>query len=141
MTMYMRMIWMVLLLYSFCGCSDKRRDNGEQLGYELRLGAEKLKRSQDTELIMEYHPLTGIQQVYYVDFQPSSNPIKKPNPGGSVPMYGKGYVSVSGKRGGSTTSHQLYVHVNEHFTVYKTNEATFITLRKAGERIDVVDVR
>jgi hypothetical protein len=98
-------------------------DNGEHMGYVLREGAEKLKRSNNTELVVEYQPMTGIQQEYYVKFNACS------------------FVTVGGERGGSTTYHRRWVFVSDDLTVYKTNEATFITLRKNGERIDVVEVR
>jgi hypothetical protein len=113
-----------LALSTLWNCSLSRGfDNGEHMGYVLREGAEKLKRSNNTELVIEYQPMTGIQQEYYVKFNAGS------------------FVTVGGERCGSTMYHRNWVFVSDDFTVYKTNEATFITLRKNGERIDVVEVR
>lgn len=82
-------------------------DNGAHMGRVLRDGANQLRRSGDTELVVEYQPMTGIEQEYYVDFRASSNPTGAPLPGKSYGSYGKGYVSVGGERPGSTTYHQL----------------------------------
>jgi hypothetical protein len=67
--------------------------------------------------------LTGIRQSYDVEFVPDS------------------VILVTGKNGGTTTYHLNYVHVGQRFDLKKTNEATFVTLRKVDGRIDVVDVR
>ncbi|MDA1232640.1 MAG: hypothetical protein O2856_17860, partial [Planctomycetota bacterium] len=64
-------------------------DNGEHMGHVLREGAEKLSRSGDTELVVEYQPMTGIQQEYSVRFIASTNPSVAPRPGTSFRSYGK----------------------------------------------------
>ena len=116
-------------------------DNGEHMGHVLRKGAEQLRRSNETELVLEYQPMTGIQQEYSVKFRASTNPTGRPFPGTTFVSYGREAVFVGGQRYGSTTSHQLWVYVTDDFAIDKKNEATFITLRRNGDRIDVVKVR
>jgi hypothetical protein len=111
-----------LFCAGLCGC-DWLEDNGVHMGYCLKAGARELAHSTNTELVVRYEPLDGIDQVYDVEFNPDS------------------VLLIGGKREGTTTYHLNYVHVGRRFALMKTNEATFVTLRKAGDRIDVVDVR
>jgi hypothetical protein len=104
------------------GC-DWLEDNGTHMAECLKAGAKKLSRSNDTELIVRYEPLDGTNQIYDVEFNPDS------------------VLLIGGKREGTTTYHLNYVHVGQRFALMKTNEATFVTLRKVDGRIDVVDVR
>jgi hypothetical protein len=112
----------VLACAAFSGC-DQFSDNGVHMAECLKDGAQKLAKSNETELVIRYEPLTGTNQVYAVEF--CSNSL----------------VLVTGKNEGSSTYHLNYVHVGRDFRLTKTNAATFVTLRKVGGRIDVVDVR
>jgi hypothetical protein len=110
-------------LLAFCGCS-LLEDNGTHLAYALEKGAKRLKNRPDgSELVVRYEPLTGINQSYGVSFRASF-----------------GSLSVGGKNGGSTTYHQRFLHVPREFSVNKSNAATFLTLRKKGDRIELVEV-
>jgi hypothetical protein len=62
------------------------------------------------------------------------------SPGTEAP-YGAASLSVGGKNGGSTTYHQRFVYVAREFFVNKSNAVTFLTLRKKGSRIELVDVQ
>ena len=118
-------------LLAFCGCS-LLEDNGTHLAYALEKGAKRLKNKPDgSELVVRYEPLTGINQSYGVSFRAS--------PETEAP-YGAASLSVGGKNGGSTTYHQRFVYVTKEFVVNKSNAATFLTLRKNGNRIELVDV-
>ena len=111
-----------LICAALCGC-DQLSDNGVHMAYCLKDGANKLARSNATELEFCYEPLSGTNQVYNVEFCPNS------------------VVLVTGTNGGTSTYHLNYVHVGTHFYLTKTNAATFVTLKKVDGRIDVVAVR
>jgi len=118
----LKLFLLLLACAALCGC-DAFQDNGVHMAYCLRDGAKALERSKDSELVVRYEPLTGIQQSYNVEFVPDS------------------LVLVTGRNGGSSTYHLNYVHVGQRFDLNKTNEATFVTLRKVDGKIEVVDVR
>jgi len=112
----------VLACAGLCGCSWFD-DNGVHMAFCLKDGARELARSTNAELTVRYEPLSGTNQIYYVEFSPDN------------------LLEVTGTNGGSTTYHLNYVHVGKRFDLMKTNAATFVTLRKVDVRIDVVDVR
>ena len=116
-----RLFLAVLTCAGLCGC-EWLEDNGVHMAYCLKDGAQKLAKSGDRELVVRYEPLGGVNQIYDVQFCPDS------------------VVLVTGTNGGTSTYHLNYVHVGLAFYLTKTNEATFVTLRKVGGRIDVVDV-
>jgi hypothetical protein len=118
----MKLFLLLLACAGLCGC-DALEDNGVHMAMCLKDGAKKLEHSNDTELVIRYEPLTGIRQSYDVEFVPDS------------------LILVTGTNGGTSTYHLNYVHVGQRFDLKKTNEATFVTLRKVDGRIDVVDVR
>ena len=121
----------VVALLGICGCS-LLEDNGTHLAYALEKGAKGLKSKPDgTEVVVRYEPLTGIKQSYGVSFRAS--------PETEAP-YGAASLTVGGKNGGSTTYHQRFVYVTKEFSVSISNAATFLTLRKNGNRIELVDV-
>ncbi len=118
-------------LLAFCGCSVLE-DNGTHLAYALEKGAKRLKSKPDgTEFVVRYEPLTGINQSYGVSLRASPDTDRP---------YGAASLSVGGKNGGSTTYHQRFVYVTRDFSVSKSHAATFLTLRKNGSRIELVDV-
>ena len=123
-----------IVLLGLCGCSD----NGVHLGMALTKGAETLEKKPDgSELVIRYEPLSGIHQVYYVNIPPSRS---------TVPPYRGDELAVGGKRCGSTRYYTQIVYVGPGanniyaFSVTKTNAATFLTLRKNGNRIELIDV-
>ena len=124
-----------IALLGLCGCSD----NGVHLGFALTKGAETLeKRPDGSELVIRYEPLSGIHQVYYVNIPPSVS---------TVPPYrARCELAVGGTDCGSTAYYQQVVYVGPGansiyaFSVTKTNAATFLTLRKNENRIELIDV-
>jgi len=111
-----------LACLALCGC-DWLSDDGVHLAECLKAGAKALQRSADTELTVAFEPLDGTNQVYTVQFCRNSA------------------VVVWSKHGGSSTYQLNYVALPKDFYLHKTNEATLVTLRKNGDRVDVVDVR
>jgi hypothetical protein len=123
-----------IALLGLCGCSD----NGVELGIALTKGAETLKNKADgSELVIRYEPLLGIHQEYYVKIPPSRF---------TESPYRGDELAVGGKRCGSTRYYTQVIYVapgaNRYYTfsVTKTNEPTFLTLRKNGNRIELVEV-
>jgi hypothetical protein len=114
----------ILIVGAVClalgGC-DWLSDDGVHLAECLKAGAKTLQRSTDTELTVAFVPLDGTNQVYTVQFCKDSA------------------VVVWSKHGGSSTYQLNYVTLPQDFLLHKTNAATFITLRKDGDRIDVVN--
>jgi hypothetical protein len=128
------MLAISIALLGLCGCSD----NGVHLGFALTKGAETLEKKPDgSELVIRYEPLSGIHQVYYVNIPPSKS---------TVAPYRGDYLAVGGKRCGSTGYYTQIVYVgpssNSYYTfsVTKTNAPTFLTLRKTGNRVELIDV-
>lgn len=116
------------LLIASCAIFE---DNGTHLAFALEHGARELSASGNDELMLEYVPTTGINQSYEIRLSPSRST--------EVP-YG-GYIVVTGKNGGGTSHHTRFVYVPKPLQVSKTNASARFTLRKNGERIDVVDLR
>ena len=118
----------VAICLALCGC-EWLEDDGVHLAESLKAGAKALQRSTDTELTVTFEPLDGTNQIYTVQFCKDS------------------LVVVWSKHGGSSTYQLNYVALPQDFCLHKTNEATFVTLRKngpgstGGERIEVVNVR
>jgi hypothetical protein len=112
----------VLVCAGLCGC-NWLSDDGVHLAESLKAGAKALQRSPATELTLTFEPLDGTNQIYTVQFCKNSA------------------VVVWSKHGGSSTYQLNYVALPQDFYLHKTNEATFVTLRKNGDRIDVVNVR
>ena len=111
-----------LVCASLCGCKWLS-DDGVHLAECLKAGARTLQRSADKELTVAFEPLDGTNQIYTVQFCKDS------------------LVVVWSKHGGSSTYQLNYVALPQDFLLHKTNEATFVTLRKNGDRVEVVDVR
>ena len=109
------------------GCSVLE-DNGTHLAYALEKGAKHLAGSNASEEVVTYEPLTGINQSYYIELTPSDT--------GQAP-YG-GYLVVSGKNSGGTSYHGRFVYTPKRLYVAKVNAGAKLTLRKNGDRIEVV---
>lgn len=105
-----------------CGC-NRLSDDGVHLAECLRDGAQALRRSAATELVVAFEPLDGTNQIYTVQFCKDSA------------------VVVWSQHGGSSTYQLNYVALPQGFYLHKTNAATLVTLRKNGGRIDVVEAR
>jgi hypothetical protein len=93
------------------------------MAYCLKQGVHELAQPTSPELVIRFEPLDGTNQIYAVELVPD------------------GLVLVAGKHAGISTYDLNYVQVDKRFDLMKTNAATFLTLRKAGDGIDVVDVR
>ena len=119
-------------LLASCRCSFME-DNGTHLDYALEKGAKRLEsKPNGSEFVVRYGPLTGINQSYGVSLQASTD---------TDPTYRSGSLAVGGSKGGGTTYHQRFVYVTKEFSVNKSNAATFLTLKKNGDRIELVDVK
>jgi hypothetical protein len=124
----------VVALFPLAGCSYLE-DNGTHLAYALEHGAEHLRHSNQTEEVVEYEPLTGINQRYEIDIS-ETIPVPKPNN-----LKGLSSLTVTGKNPGSTSYHSRFVTVPKHLYIAKENASAEIVLRKHGDNIDVVAIR
>jgi len=105
-------------------------DNGTHLAFALERAAQDLRTSGEHESVFRYEPLTGIDQSYEIRLSPSRS---------TTPPYG-GYVIVTGKNGGGTGFQDRSIYIARRFEISKSGAAAQITLRKNGERIEVVGV-
>lgn len=119
-----------LLLWVATGCSVLE-DNGTHLADALERRAQHLASSNRNEEVVEYEPLTGINQSYYIEMTPSDT---------TQAPYG-GYLVVSGKNSGGTSYHGRFVYTPKRLYITKTNAGARLTLRKNGDRIEVVDLQ
>ncbi len=90
----------------------------------MEKGANQLRSSDRTELVIDYEPLTGVNQDYYIELTPSHK---------TDAPYG-GYIVVSGKNGGGTSYHGRFVYTPKRLYIVKRNAGAKITLRKNGDR-------
>lgn len=116
--------WSLILFAcaGLCGC-DSFSDDGVELAECMKAGAQELQGSAKTELTVAFVPLDGTNQVYTVQICKDSA------------------VVVWSQHGGSSTYQLNYVALPQDFYLHKTNAATWVTLRKNGGRIEVVDAR
>ena len=115
-------------------------DNGTHLAHDLERGAKQLRESRDTGLVVRYVPLGGADQAYSIEMAPSRRVVKV-DALGNIDAPGGGYLVVSGKHAGGTSYHERFVFTPERLRIEKDRGATEVVLRKAGERIDVVELR
>jgi hypothetical protein len=108
-------------------------DDSTYLAARLKKAATRLRSSSDTEAVVRYVPLGGVDQTYEVRFLPSeqSPPPYSPRP----------TLTVTGRTGGHTNSHRRSFSVPKELRVSKTNTFVEIVLRKNGDRIEVVELR
>ncbi len=104
----------LLLLVSACGSLFE--DNGTHLAYALKKGAAKLRASTDSELIVQYEPLDGGHDPYYIEITPSFSTGQTSNIPGS-------YLVVSGKTRGGTSYHNRFVLVPQRLYTRKAMAA------------------
>ena len=61
----------VLVLLSTSGCGNAFEDNGTHLAYALEKGAQQLRASTASELVVRYETLDRVDDPYYVEITPS----------------------------------------------------------------------
>ena len=94
------------------------------------------RASSDTEAVVHYEALDGVNQSYYVEITPSFGDSGQNNGVWSS------YLVVSGKTSGGTSYHNRFVFVPNRLYVKKDQGgATELVLRKDGDRISVVVIR
>jgi hypothetical protein len=126
---------LALLLLSSSGCGHAFEDNGTHLAYALEKGAQQLRASTASELIVRYETLDKPGDPYYVEITPSIAAGQASNIWGS-------YLVVSGKTSGGTSYHNRYVFVPQRLYLKKDlGGSTELLLRKDGDRINVVELR
>jgi hypothetical protein len=115
-------------------CERIFEDNGTHLASVLGRGADELRASGASELVVRYTTLDTSETPYYVEITPSRS--------GGESNIASSYLVVSGKTPGGTSSHNHFVFVPARLYVRKDRGGvTEIVLRRDGDRIDVVDVR
>jgi hypothetical protein len=130
----------LLALAVLTSCDGRRLidDEGSWLGARIGKAAEELRRSPETELVLSYSPLEGVDQKYWVGMGKMvwcPNPPCSQNGGGLT-------VTLERGRHGSTTHHMLFVAVPARLQISKEGRPTQIVLRKtAGDTISVVALR
>ncbi len=127
-------VGLIAALLSFSACSSLE-DNGTHLAYAIEHGAEHLRHSDQTEEVVEYEPLTGINQRYEIDISESTE-APKPN---NLKLLS--YLTVTGKNPGGTSYHSRFVTVPKDLHIVKEDASAEIVLRKHGKDIDVVEIR
>jgi hypothetical protein len=108
-----------------CGIFE---DNGTHLAFALVRAAQALRASGDQERVVDYEPMTGIDQHYEIRLRPSHQ---------ATAPYG-GYVIVTGRNGGGTSYQAREVFITRAFEVSKFMQAAHITLRNNAGRIELV---
>ena len=129
----LRLLGLATVLFTILltvGCT-LLEDNGTHLAFALEKGAKHLRSSDRSEEVVHYEPLSGIHQTYYIELTPSHS---------LQPFYG-GYLVVSGENHGGTSYHGRFVYTPARLYLMKTNAAAELTLRKNGDRIEVVEIR
>jgi hypothetical protein len=125
-------VLLVAIVVSGCTLFE---DNGTHLAYALEKGANELRRSSSTELVVHYEPLDGPNERYYVEITPS---LAESAPASTV---WSSYLVVSGKSSGGTSYHNRFVFVPGRLRIEKEKGTTDLVLKKDGDRISVVEVR
>jgi hypothetical protein len=118
------------LVVLLTGCAETTfEDSGTKLAGVIVRGAKCLRATDAAEIVVRYEPIHGSHQEYDVNIYHTGP--QKPGTPGNV-------VEVRCETGGYTSWHQRYVFVPRDLHVAKSNQDTAITLRKVGDRIDVV---
>ena len=115
-------------------------DNGTHLAYAIERGAKELKASDQEELVVSYEPLGDAHEPYVVEIEHSKREVTV-NGWGNTNGPGGSYITVSGAHQGGTNYHERFVFVPRNLRVAKRGTPTEVVLRKAGPRIDVVELR
>ena len=115
-------------------------DNGTHLAFALERGAAELRASGRQELVVRYVPLEGEAEPYEVTLKHSRKEVVVDRFGNTAGP-GGAYIVVTGRHRGGTSDHERFVFTPHDLHVAKQRGATEVVLRKAGNRIDVVELR
>ena len=115
-------------------------DNGTHLAHALERGAAELRASNQEQLVVRYEPLGGLGESYEVTMRHSRAEVRV-DAFGNTAGPGGSYLTVTGRHRGGTNYHERFVFTPKDLHVAKSTAATEIVLRKAGARIDVVELR
>jgi len=117
----------VVLLTALFGVScNFMEDDATHLAYALKNGAKRLDKSDATEYVVHYQPLSGTNQIYQIVINSPSGP---------------GTARGLSVGGSGSTYHLRFVYVPNRLEVVKTNTGADIVLRKNGDRIEVVRIQ
>jgi hypothetical protein len=125
----------VALVLLSSGCGTAFEDNGTHLAYALEKGAQQLRASTASELVVRYQTLDKLEVPYYVEITPSIA-------SGQTSNIWSSYLVVSGKTSGGTSYHNRFVFVPERLYLKKDlGGPTDLVLHKDSDRISVVELR
>ncbi len=122
-------ITVIAAILPFLACAVLFSDNGVALADAIREGADRLRTSERTEELVLFKRLPGSSGPF--DVQAGAWSKDTPNP----------YLSVSGARGGGTTSHLRYVEVPNALSIHKEGGSVTVVLRKRGNAIELAEFR
>ena len=127
--------------FILCGCvALGLEDNATNLAFAMERGARELRASAQSDYIIHYEPLGKLGEAYEVKLQ-HSREVVRTDAFGNTLNRGGGYLVVTGRYGGGTNYHERFVFTPRDLHITKTNAPTDIVLRKAGDRVDVVELR
>ena len=127
--------------FILCGCvALGLEDNATHLAFAMARGARELRTSAQSEYIIHYEPLGKLGETYEVTLQ-HSREVVRTDAFGNTLNRGGGYLVVTGRHRGGTNYHERFVFTPRDLHITKTNAPTGIVLRKAGDRIDVVELQ
>ena len=115
-------------------------DNGTHLALALEQGARDLRGSNQNELVVRYEPLGDLDETYEITMHRSHEVVRLDELGNTLNR-GGGYLVVTGHYRGGTNYHERFVFTPGDLHIVKTRAAAEVILRKAGDRIDVVELR
>jgi hypothetical protein len=127
--------------FILCGCvALGLEDNATHLAFAIERGSRELRASEQSEYVIQYEPLGKLGETYEVTLQ-HSREVVRTDAFGNTLNHGGGYLVVTGRYRGGTNYHERFVFTPRDLHITKTNTTTGIVLRKAGDRIEVVELR
>ena len=136
----LRWLAAVSVLASAVGGCTLLEDNGTHLAYAIERGAKDLRASPQQELVVKYEPLGRAHEPYAVEIVHSKREVSV-NALGNIDGPGGSYLVVTGKQRGGTNYHERFVFVPQDLRIEKPGTPTDVVLRKAGPRVDLVELR
>jgi len=115
-------------------------DNATSLAFSLKHGAQTLRDSPKQELAVRFEPLGQAHEAYTVEIHHSSREVTV-DAFGNIDRPSGSYIRVSGLQPGGTNYHERFVFVPKDLKIAKAGTPTEVILRKAGRRIEVVELR
>ncbi|MBL8524072.1 MAG: hypothetical protein JNN20_10310 [Betaproteobacteria bacterium] len=115
-------------------------DNATHFAYMVENAATALRASPAQEAIIKYQPLGNFHEDYAIDIKQSKREVKV-DMFGNISGPGGGYLVVTGRHRGGTNYYERFVFVPQDISIRKAGAPTEIVLRKAGDRIDLVELR